>query len=228
MTDRTEEFEGTDVGDAVKVSILDSAPGMVALGVVEYGDKHGISLLLSAETAEAVGNALIRAGSNRAASVGAEAIRRERCRQIEEEGFDATHDARENRSGNLLMAAVSYLVEAAVLIRNPGGRSAQEHRAVPQPDLWPWSPDWWKPKTPKRDLERAGALIAAQIDVLHQQHITEIRDLLEKQYLSGDIDAWLTAPHPQLEGRTAASLIAEGRTEDVLAILRRLDAAAYL
>ena len=40
--------------------------------------------------------------------------------------------------------------------------------------------------------------------------------------------AWLYARHPQLEGERAINLIRDQRTEEVLAILDRLDAAAYL
>ena len=34
---------------------------------------------------------------------------------------------------------------------------------------WPWSLDWWKPKDPRRDLVRAGALIVAEIERLDRQ-----------------------------------------------------------
>lgn len=31
---------------------------------------------------------------------------------------------------------------------------------------WPWSREWWKPKNPRRDLVKAGALIVAEIERL--------------------------------------------------------------
>lgn len=35
------------------------------------------------------------------------------------------------------------------------------------PDQWPWSADWWKPSEDEfRNLEKAGALIAAEVDRL--------------------------------------------------------------
>jgi hypothetical protein len=34
------------------------------------------------------------------------------------------------------------------------------------PARWPWSQDWWKPTNPRRDLVKAGALIAAEIERL--------------------------------------------------------------
>lgn len=32
------------------------------------------------------------------------------------------------------------------------------------PRGWPWGSSWWKPKDPRRDLVRAGALILAEIE----------------------------------------------------------------
>ena len=43
-----------------------------------------------------------------------------------------------------------------------------------------------------------------------------------------EVRAWLYARHPQLEGERAINLIHDRRTEEVIAILDRLDAAAYL
>lgn len=83
-------------------------------------------------------------------------IAKERDRQINELGYDVKHD---DLYGNneLAMAAVCY--------------SLQEHeRPVQGYDisdaLWPWDKKYWKP-TPDdriRELAKAGALIAAQID----------------------------------------------------------------
>ncbi len=48
-------------------------------------------------------------------------------------------------------------------------------------------------------------------------------------YYSGEeVWAWLHAPHPQLDGERPVDLVQEGRTEEVTAILDRLDADAYL
>jgi transcriptional regulator with XRE-family HTH domain len=51
---------------------------------------------------------------------------------------------------------------------------------------------------------------------------------LEAYYSAGEIRAWLYARHPQLEGERAIDRIHEGRSEEVLRILDRLDAGAYL
>ncbi len=51
---------------------------------------------------------------------------------------------------------------------------------------------------------------------------------LGEYYSHEEVRAWLYARHPQLGGQRAIELIHGGRTEDVIAILDRLDADAYL
>lgn len=51
---------------------------------------------------------------------------------------------------------------------------------------------------------------------------------LSEYYSHEEIRAWLYARHPQLDGRRAINLIRDDRTEDVLAILDRLEADAYI
>ena len=51
---------------------------------------------------------------------------------------------------------------------------------------------------------------------------------LNEYYSQEEGRAWLFAPHPQLDGERAIELIRAGRTEEVIAILDRLDADAYL
>ena len=83
-----------------------------------------------------------------------EDIRKERIRQIEKEKFDYTHDQM-HPEGVLALAAAHY---AAMAFR-PG-------RDLIIPDGWPWDNKWWKPKTPRKDLIRAAALIVAEIEKL--------------------------------------------------------------
>lgn len=85
-----------------------------------------------------------------------EGIRRvaaERRRQIEEEGWSLKHDDNHLR-GELSDVAACYTIHAG--------------RLSGLPSLWPrsWNPSWWKPTTRIRDLEKAGALIVAEIDRL--------------------------------------------------------------
>ncbi len=51
---------------------------------------------------------------------------------------------------------------------------------------------------------------------------------LDEYYNREEIRAWLYARHPQLDGERAIDLILNERTEEVLAILDRLDADSYL
>lgn len=51
---------------------------------------------------------------------------------------------------------------------------------------------------------------------------------LEEYYSAKEIRAWLYARHPQLDGARAIDLINQGRSEEVLRILDRLDAGVYL
>ena len=51
---------------------------------------------------------------------------------------------------------------------------------------------------------------------------------LEEYYTPEEIRVWLYARHPQLGGERAIDLISQNRSEEVLRVLERLDAEAYL
>ena len=51
---------------------------------------------------------------------------------------------------------------------------------------------------------------------------------LDEYYSLDEVRLWLHAPNPQLEGRRAIDLIVNDQTADVIAILDRLDAEAYI
>ncbi len=51
---------------------------------------------------------------------------------------------------------------------------------------------------------------------------------LRDYYTSEEIRMWLFARHPQLGGERALDLINDGRSEEVLGVLDRLDSGAYL
>lgn len=95
---------------------------------------------------------------------GAEIIAAERQRQIDVEGWTAEHDNGHN-AGELAAAAECYVAlasdqEGGTLMRNP---------AIP-PFSWPWDASWWKPsQDPERNLAKAGALIAAEIDRIRRR-----------------------------------------------------------
>lgn len=92
------------------------------------------------------------------ATPGVIAIAEERLRQIEAEGWTPEHDA-QHTDGNLTMAAICYAEWAHHEHPNGDGDGYI-------PINWPWSASWWKPTTRRRNLEKAGALIAAELDLL--------------------------------------------------------------
>ena len=89
---------------------------------------------------------------------GIELIAVERERQVSEEGWTSSHDGNHE---------YGQLAEAAACYATSENRRAK-YRGQLSPDLWPFDHKWWKP-TPDdrvRELVKAGALIAAEIDRL--------------------------------------------------------------
>lgn len=91
---------------------------------------------------------------------GIELIADERQRQIEVEGWTREHDAI-HVNGELSEAAAAYAL--ADLYRRTASKGYCN-----TPHCWPFSLDWWKPSPGDRikELTKAGALIAAEIDRL--------------------------------------------------------------
>lgn len=99
---------------------------------------------------------------------GAARIADERRRQIEKEGWSGEHDDHHN-DGALVMAAICYAAHAAdrrVFEKDDNGTYVRFY------DPWPWNYEDDKRRTVDtnqqavRLLEKAGALIAAEIDRL--------------------------------------------------------------
>ena len=93
---------------------------------------------------------------------GIELIAEERQRQIEKEGWTPEHDDQHN-TGDLAHAAAAYA--SAELYRRTASEGYDN-----TPHIWPFERKWWKP-TPDdriRELQKAGALIAAEIDRLQR------------------------------------------------------------
>ena len=94
---------------------------------------------------------------------GVELIAAERRRQVRVEGWTAGHDD-EHEEGELARAAACYAMPPATR-EMAKGQYFKIRTAV-----WPWDQEWWKP-TPNdrvRELVKAGALIAAEIDRLQR------------------------------------------------------------
>jgi hypothetical protein len=86
----------------------------------------------------------------------------ERQRQIQVEGWSAAHDLGHYRDDLAIAGALYALPESERLY--PSGKI---------PKGWPWEEQWWKPCPDNRirELVKAGALIAAEIDRLQSINI---------------------------------------------------------
>jgi len=115
-------------------------------------------------------------------------IAAERARQISEEGWTPEHDDDHDKN-EMAIAADCYALphgkhrrEEIRYIEMDAARGCADP-AIPYrvktrtPCRWPWDPEWWRP-TPKnriRELVKAGALIAAEIDRLQRKDSNEHR-----------------------------------------------------
>ena len=102
-------------------------------------------------------------------------IAAERQRQVNGEGWTLDHDDDHDR-GEMAAAAAVYAmpVENREMVQcstaAPGMPSDRGDAFWLEPRYWPWDSDWYKP-TPDdrvRELVKAGALIAAEIDRLQR------------------------------------------------------------
>lgn len=98
---------------------------------------------------------------SRAVSAAAADVLAERQRQVTAEGWTPVHDD-EHSDGELALAASCYAYIAAY----PDCCGGYKYEQWPKHKFWPWEESWWKPKTPRRDLIKAGALILAEIERL--------------------------------------------------------------
>ncbi|WP_019106216.1 hypothetical protein [Pantoea ananatis] len=78
----------------------------------------------------------------------------ERHRQQTVEGWKTKHDD-QYQFNELAIAGALYALNAH--------DSSPAHFKSP-PSHWPWNAEWWKPKSPRKDLVRAAALIIAEIE----------------------------------------------------------------
>ncbi|MCK9446652.1 hypothetical protein M0Q50_07300 [bacterium] len=92
---------------------------------------------------------------------GIELITEERNRQIESEGYTPEHDS-EHTDDSIACAAAMYALP-------------ERHRHLNNwiPFCWQWSRKFWKPSPDNRikELVKAGALIAAEIDRLQKMNL---------------------------------------------------------
>ncbi|HHG4414689.1 TPA: hypothetical protein ACPWFT_002636 [Pseudomonas aeruginosa] len=97
-------------------------------------------------------------------------VQAERRRQVEAEGWTPEHDD-EHDSGEIACAAACYALPPAHPARIEGalGRYGRD------PNIWPWTRDWWKPapNDRRRELIKAGALVLAEIERLDRACISQ-------------------------------------------------------
>ena len=109
-------------------------------------------------------------------SAGSEGVRRiaaERKRQVETLGWTAEHDA-QHAGGELAQVAALYALAARIQERyeragaDAGSVAVMERlHSLPDETSWPdtWARQWWRPSSdPARNMEKAGALLAAALD----------------------------------------------------------------
>lgn len=103
---------------------------------------------------------------------GVDLIAAERRRQVEAEGWTQHHDSQHKR-GELAMAASCYANHAAVQSVLPNPADVVDYGTkLNLPHMWPWEEEWWKPSVDRiKNLVKAGALIAAEIDRLEAQRL---------------------------------------------------------
>lgn len=80
----------------------------------------------------------------------------ERQRQVTAEGWTPEHDD-EHGNGEMAVAAGFYALHA---------HDDERVKKYSSPGRWPWDAKSWKPGTARRMLEKAGALILAEIERL--------------------------------------------------------------
>ncbi len=122
------------------------------LTLIETAHEHGDEIAI-VEQAAKVRAALTPSALSGDAGEGLAAIASERTRQIEVEGWSPEHDD-EHADCQMAGAAACYAMSAIP--------HWAKHEAIRL--LWPWSKDWWKPRSHRENLVRAGALIVAEID----------------------------------------------------------------
>lgn len=97
---------------------------------------------------------------------GAQLIADERRRQVKVEKWSGKHDDSHKRK-QLARAAISYLFTWTY--PDPYAKKYMPELSNSHWD-WPWSEKYWKPSPDKiRNLVKAGALIAAEIDRLKRK-----------------------------------------------------------
>lgn len=87
----------------------------------------------------------------------------ERQRQVSVEGMTDDGDDKYHYF-ELPIAATCYALAAEPFVWMDMEKGEKSIRMPACPPIWPWSPSWWKPRSRRENLVRAGALIIAEIE----------------------------------------------------------------
>lgn len=135
------------------LSVTDTGKAGVAAMIINYALHHSETTSTDAFLSEVLAQG-VKSPSNAVQSVIAE-----RQRHQSAEGWTPEHDDQYSKS-QLLWASSCYVLNAI----HPFNRI---------PFDWPWTPEWWKPTNPRRDLVKAGALILAEIERIDRQEAAQ-------------------------------------------------------
>ncbi|EPG8759311.1 ead/Ea22-like family protein [Raoultella ornithinolytica] len=137
----------------VDVSDPDVLALVEALEKAQQENTDGVAgMVESYETTISMLRSRIAEMESRTVTAAAADVLAERQRQVTAEGWTAERDDGYQNS-ELADAAACYAIHA-------------HNQGFSTPAHWPWSQDWWKQTSPRRDLVKAGALILAEIERL--------------------------------------------------------------
>lgn len=89
-------------------------------------------------------------------------VRAERLAQITREGYTAEHDDA-HTNGELAEAAAAYAYAGPIIILDAAGEGEIKNQ-VQAALLWPWATEHWKPSHYRKNLIRAQALLAGELE----------------------------------------------------------------
>lgn len=134
-----------------------------AAGYIEFGSVEAVRVLVGQVLRDLPGGAPGFALAATQPTEAARSVLAERARQIAAEGWTPEKDDAYN-PGVLAEAGGIYALHAF-----------DPFRAKEAPEGWPWSPGWWKPKDPRSNLVKAGALILAEIERIDRTYVAQAK-----------------------------------------------------
>lgn len=165
VIDRSNEPDYQSIG--MGCGVEDNGLQTDGYNACEYGWREAMDRIYSEVIPDAIPEtpatdaflAEVRAQGVKSLSNAVQSVIAERQRHQSAEGWTPEHDDQYSKS-QLLWASSCYVLNAI----HPFNRI---------PFGWPWTPEWWKPTNPRRDLVKAGALILAEIERIDRQEAAQ-------------------------------------------------------